>query len=189
VVSTDDQGIAAIAADSGAEIPFSRPSSLSDDHTGTLPVVAHAVRWMLDASWPLDAVCCIYATAPFIETADIQRGLEILNSGEWDYVFTATEFEAPIFRAFHSSPDGGVEMFFPEHFTTRSQDLPEALHDAGQFYWGRPDAWLQQHHLFAHRSFPLVIPRWRVHDMDTEADWQRAELVFKALRRQEVCSS
>ena len=65
------------------------------------------------------------------------HGLELLQSGDWSFTFTATEYASPIFRAFRQHPEGGVEMFFPEHFTSRSQDLPLALHDAGQFYWGR----------------------------------------------------
>jgi len=72
-------------------------------------------------------------------------------------------------------------MFFPEHFTSRSQDLPEAFHDAGQFYWGRPDAWLTGKGIFEKHSAPIIIPRWRVQDIDTEGDWQRAALLGKTL--------
>lgn len=72
-------------------------------------------------------------------------------------------------------------MFFPEHLETRSQDLPEAMHDAGQFYWGRPSAWLEDKRIFDRHSFPVVLPRWRVQDIDTEEDWKRAELIQQAL--------
>jgi N-acylneuraminate cytidylyltransferase len=76
-------------------------------------------------------------------------------------------------------------MFFPEHFTKRSQDLPVALHDAGQFYWGRPQAWLEQRRIFEHYSIPILIPRNRVVDIDTEDDWQQAELMWKVWGQQE----
>lgn len=181
IVSTDDVEIADVARHHGAEVPFVRPAELSNDHAGTIEVIAHAVGWAIDQGWALDAACCIYPTAPFIQVGDMAQGLQAIDSGEWSYAFPVTDFPAPIFRAFRRLPEGGVEMFFPEHFTTRSQDLPVALHDAGQFYWGRSDAWLRGARFFDRHSFPVMLPRWRVHDIDTPEDWTRAELVHTAL--------
>lgn len=180
-VSTDDAEIAEIAKQWGAEVPFMRPGELSDDYAGTTEVVAHATQWALDQGLDVDAVCCIYATAPFVQADDLKRGWEALESGDWAYAFTVTDFAAPIFRSFKQTADGGIEMFFPEHFSTRSQDLPTALHDAGQFYWGRPAAWIEGKRIFDRHSIPVAIPRWRVQDIDTPEDWFRAELVYKAL--------
>lgn len=177
IVSTDDAEIAEVAKQWGAEYPFVRPEALSNDHAGTTEVIAHATQWALDQGLNVEAVCCIYATAPFIQVNDLKRGWEALNSGDWDYAFTVTDFAAPIFRSFKQSPEGGIEMFFPEHFSTRSQDLPTALHDAGQFYWGRPSAWLEGKCGLSRRSVVLKIPRWRVQDIDDEDDWKRAELL------------
>jgi N-acylneuraminate cytidylyltransferase len=177
VVSTDDAEIAEVARKWGAEVPFLRPGGLADDLTGLTEVVAHATAWAKDAGWPVTAVCCVLATCPFLQATDLARGLETLESGSWDYAFSATDFAAPVFRAFKKTPEGGVSMFFPEHFSTRSQDLPQALHDAAQFYWGRPDAWLGNKRLFDRHSTALMIPRWRVQDIDTEEDWTRAEMV------------
>jgi N-acylneuraminate cytidylyltransferase len=177
VVSTDDEEIATVARNWGAEVPFQRPAELSNDHADTTKVIAHATRWALDAGWKVSAVCCIYATAPFVNVEDVKHGLDILDAGEWAYAFSATDFCAPIFRSFKQNSSGGVEMFFPEHFSTRSQDLPKALHDAAQFYWGRPAAWLSGKRIFDRHSFPVIIPRWRVQDIDTEQDWARAEIM------------
>lgn len=177
IVSTDDAEIAEVAKLWGAEVPFMRPDELSNDYAGTTEVIAHATQWALDQGFDVDAVCCIYATAPFIQVADLKRGWEALESGDWAYAFTVTDFAAPIFRSFKQTADGGIEMFFPEHFSTRSQDLPVALHDAGQFYWGRPTAWLEGKRIFDRHSKPVVIPRWRVQDIDTQDDWERAEIL------------
>lgn len=179
IVSTDDAEIAEVAKQWGAAVPFMRPAELSDDHAGTTEVIAHATQWALDQNFDLDAVCCIYATAPFIQVDDLKRGLAALESGDWAYAFTVTDFAAPIFRSFKQTAEGGIEMFYPEHFLTRSQDLPIALHDAGQFYWGRPSAWIDGKRVFDRGSIPVVIPRWRVQDIDTMEDWQRAELMFR----------
>jgi len=177
IVSTDDEEIAEVAKQWGAEVPFMRPDELSNDYAGTTEVVAHATQWALDQGIDVDAVCCIYATAPFVQVADLKRGLEALESNEWAYAFTVTDFAAPIFRSFKQTADGGIEMFFPEHFSTRSQDLPTALHDAGQFYWGRPSAWIEGKRIFDRHSIPVLIPRWRVQDIDTQEDWVRAEIL------------
>lgn len=177
IVSTDDAEIAEVARQWGAEVPFMRPEELSNDHAGTTSVIAHATQWALDEGLDVTAVCCIYATAPFIQTEDIKRGWDALNAGDWDYAFTVTDFAAPIFRSFKQTTEDGIEMFFPEHFDTRSQDLPVALHDAGQFYWGRPAAWLEGKRIFDRCSKPVMIPRWRVQDIDTPEDWERAEIL------------
>jgi N-acylneuraminate cytidylyltransferase len=177
IVSTDDNEIASIAKEWGAEVPFLRPGELSEDHTATIPVIAHAVDWLLNQGEELEAVCCIYATAPFVDENDIVQGYTELTSGNWAYTFSATDFSAPIFRSFKMTEAGGVEMFYPEHFDTRSQDLPEAFHDAGQFYWGRTESWLQDKIFFSNESKPILIPRWRVQDIDTPSDWQRAEKI------------
>lgn len=181
IVSTDDVEIAEVAKQWGAEVPFMRPEDLSNDHAGTTPVIAHASQWAIGQGLDIEAVCCIYATAPFVQVDDLKRGWEALNSGDWDYAFTVTDFAAPIFRAFRETEAGGIEMFYPEHFATRSQDLPVALHDAGQFYWGRPAAWIEGKRIFDQRSKPVVIPRWRVQDIDTAEDWMRAEIMFKVI--------
>ena len=177
IVSTDDAEIAEVARQWGAEVPFMRPAELADDYAGTTEVIAHATQWALDQGFDVDAVCCIYATAPFVQVKDLKQGLEALNSGGWAYSFTVTDYASPIFRSFKQTAAGGIEMFFPEHFSTRSQDLPTALHDAGQFYWGRPSAWLRGKRIFDQDSIPVVIPRWVVQDIDTQDDWERAEIL------------
>lgn len=177
IVSTDDAEIAAVAESYGARIPFMRPAELANDHAGTIPVIAHAIDALRRAGAEPEAVCCIYATAPFVRADDLRQGLQKLESGSWDYVFSATSFGYPIFRSFKQLPDGAAEMFFPEHFETRSQDLPEAFHDAGQFYWGRPDAWIGGKRFFDHGSTTVMIPRWRVQDIDSPEDWERAEIL------------
>ncbi len=177
MVSTDDQEIAEVARHYGAEVPFLRPADLSNDYAGTTEVIAHAIQWLIDQGLAVSAVCCIYATAPFVQVKDLIEGLQALESGCWSYAFSATDFAAPIFRAFTENPNGGVEMFFPEHFLTRSQDLPRALHDAGQFYWGQPSAWLEGKRIFDRHSMPIIIPRWYVQDIDNEEDWIRAEML------------
>ncbi|MCJ8054202.1 pseudaminic acid cytidylyltransferase [Shinella curvata] len=181
IVSTDDAEIAAIASKAGADVPFMRPANLSDDYTGTIPVVAHAISWMQEHGDAVGSVCCIYATAPFVRAEDIRRGQSILEDGGADYAFSVTSFPFPIQRAIRLKAEKRVEMFWPEHFASRSQDLEESFHDAGQFYWGRSEAWLAGRPLFSPHAAAVVLPRHRVQDIDTPEDWQRAELMFTAL--------
>jgi pseudaminic acid cytidylyltransferase len=182
VVSTDDPEISEIALAHGAEVPFVRPPELANDHAATIPVIAHAVRWLESTGESIDACCCLYATAPFVQPEELRRGAELLRGGTWKYVFSATTFGFPIFRSIRRLEDGGVEMFYPEHFATRSQDLPEAWHDAGQFYWGRPGAWLAGDQFFAPWSTIVPLPRWRVQDIDTPDDWDRAEALWRVMQ-------
>lgn len=182
IVSTDDPEIAAVARQWGAQVPFMRPAALADDHTGTTPVMRHAIEWFLQQGQSSEQVCCIYATAPFVSAADIRRGHELLVENDCDYAFSVTSYPFPIQRAIRITSKGRVEMFHPEHFDTRSQDLEEAWHDAGQFYWGRAKAWIEGKVLFTPEAVPVRLPRHRVQDIDTAEDWLRAEWMFKAIQ-------
>lgn len=184
IVSTDDAEIANVAMDHGAEVPFLRPPELSDDHTGTIPVIAHAIDWINRNDGPVGHACCIYATAPFSQADDLRRAFSLLLQRGADYVFSVTSYPFPIQRAIRITADMRVEMFNPEYFNTRSQDLVEAFHDAGQFYWGRATAWLEGKPLFSHGATPMLLPRQRVQDIDTAEDWERAEWLFKAMQWQ-----
>jgi pseudaminic acid cytidylyltransferase len=184
IVSTDDAEIAQLAQAHGAEVPFMRPPELSDDHTGTIPVIAHAINWQNTRGKQAKEVCCIYATAPFVQAADLQCGLQTLLATGAEYAVSVTSYAFPIQRAVRITPDQRLEMFQPEHFGTRSQDLPEAWHDAGQFYWGKAQAWLQGTPLFSQQAAPVPLPRHRVQDIDTAEDWERAEWLFKAMLAQ-----
>lgn len=181
IVSTDDVETAEIAKSAGADVPFIRPSYLSDDFTGTTEVISHATRWVIENGFAPTGVCCIYPAAPFITPLDIVQGWNDLISGDWAFTFPATEYPSTIFRSFQKNKWGGVEMFFPEKFNSRSQDLPIAMHDAGQFYWGRPESWLQDKKIFDAHSKPIIIPSWRVCDIDTMDDWSRAEIYYKCM--------
>lgn len=184
-VSTDDEEIAEVAQAYGAKIPFLRPTHLSDDFATTADVMSHAVGEYdkLNHTLP-DYICCLYATAPFVTKADLVQGFEkIKNNRNLNYIFSATTYSFPIQRAIKLNVDDTVEMFSPQYFNVRSQDLEEAWHDAGQFYWGTAEAWLNKAMIFASQSSVVELPRFRVQDIDTQEDWNRAEWLFKAIQQ------
>ena len=183
-VSTDDEEIAEVAQVYGAKVPFLRPAHLSDDFATTADVMSHAVEEFGKINHALpDYICCLYATAPFVTKADLVQGLEkIKNNSNLNYVFSATTYPFPIQRAIKLNEHDTVEMFSPQYFNVRSQDLEEAWHDAGQFYWGTAEAWLNKVMIFASQSSVVELPRFRVQDIDTQEDWDRAEWLFKAIQ-------
>ena len=185
VVSSDDEKILAVAEKHGAKIPFVRPQSLADDYTGITAVVCHAVDWFYQHDFELDYVCCIFATTPFIQSSDIRNGLKQLQTSGCDFALGVTSFSSPIQRAVKINHQGRVEMFYPEYFNSRSQDLEDAYHDAGQFCWGRAHAWLDGKSSFSGDSMPIKLPSYRVQDIDTPDDWYRAELMFQMLSESE----
>jgi pseudaminic acid cytidylyltransferase len=181
IVSTDDAEIADLGKQYGAEVPFIRPAELSDDHATTTDVLCHAIEWITKNDFAPSTVCCVYATAPFLEPGSIRAGLDLLESSGADFAFSATSYPFPVQRAIRLRPDARVEMLTPEHFSSRSQDLEEYFHDAGQFYWGLTSAWMSRIPIFSSSATAVVLPRYRVQDIDTIEDWIRAELMFKAL--------
>ena len=181
IVSTDDREIADIAVAYGAEVPFLRPATLADSFTGTSAVVKHAIEW-LNAHGPMvEYACCIYATAPFLQQRYLKEGYARLQQSDRMYAFSVTSFSFPVQRAIRIVSDGSVDPMFPESIMMRSQDLDEAYHDAGQFYWGRAEAFLNEVDLFSSATIPVLLPRSLVQDIDTPEDWMRAELMCRVL--------
>ena len=181
IVSTDDKEIAEISKGYGAEIPFLRPANISDDYTPTREVVLHLIDWFKQKRLKLNSICCIYATAPFIKENHLIEAFNYLNKlDNYSYIFTATSFPFPIQRDITIDQKGFSSMLNPQFFNTRSQDLIETFHDAGQFYFGRKETWTKKTSFFDSGK-PLILPRWLVQDIDTLEDFKRAELMHKIL--------
>ena len=180
IVSTDDQEISHIACAWGAETPFVRPAELADDNTPTAPVVTHAIMACEERiGGQIDYVCCIYPSVPFIQIGDLLESFELLTRSDTDYCFPVTEFPSAIQRAMRQEENGRMLSFYPQYELVRTQDFEKAYHDAGQFYWGSKQAWLTNLHIHSSGTgFP--IPGWRVVDIDTEDDWERAERMHRA---------
>ena len=184
IVSTDDEEIATIAKKYGAEVPFIRPKELSDDFTGTGDVVKHALEWLKANGETFEFVCTVYATAPLLQPKYLIEGYNALKNSDAINAFSATSMPFPIQRTFKVNDEGRCEMFTPEHYMTRSQDLEEAYQDAGQFYWTKIGIHSDEI-MFGKDSIPVILPRHLVQDIDTLEDWQRAEIMYKVIKEQE----
>lgn len=182
ICSTDDDEIAYIANEYGAETPFIRPKNLANDFIGTTPVIAHAIDFLQGNGDVIDLACCIYATAPFVQPQDIQKSLENMLNNDLDFCFSATSYPYPIQRSIRLTSENRCMMIQPEMFQKRSQDLEELYHDAGQFYWGTSESWLEERVLFSKNTMPYILPSYRVQDIDTIEDWERAEIMFNVLQ-------
>ena len=184
IVSTDDEEIAQIGREYGAVIPFLRPPELSNDYAGTMPVITHAIESIKTRGQEVKYACCIYATTPFVIATDLRQGLNLLKSSCVDYAFSVTSFPFPIQRAVRIKLENITQMFQPEHLNSRSQDLEEAWHDAGQFYWGNTKAWLDQKPVFSNMASPVLIQRHLIQDIDALEDWTRAEWMCRSWKSQ-----
>ena len=186
IVSTDDIEIAGISESYGAEIPFMRPDEQANDHASTTEAVAHAINECEKAGLTPKLVCCIYPCVPMIQIGDIQTALQLLESSSGaEYAFPIVEFPSAIQRCLRRDANGMISSFYSENQQTRTQELEPAYYDAGQFYWGYRDSWRQNARI--HNSgVGLLIPGWRVVDIDTVEDWRRAEVLFTCLNEKEV---
>lgn len=184
VVSTDDEEIAKIAKEFGAEVPFLRPKELSDDFTGTGAVINHAINFLKEQGENIDFVCTIYATAPLLQEKYLIKAYEKIKDSNAKNAFSCTSMPFPIQRTFKITSNERCEMFWPENFAKRSQDLEEAFQDAGQFYWTNLNI-KSDEIIFSKDSIPIILPRYLVQDIDTLEDWQRAEFMYEAIKKLE----
>ncbi|MBF0449125.1 MAG: pseudaminic acid cytidylyltransferase [Magnetococcales bacterium] len=182
VVSTDSEEIAQTARQAGAETPFLRPAELSDDFTTTVDVLLHGIE-ALGGPEIVETICCLYATAPFVQGRYLLEGERILREKKCGSVFSVTTYPFPIFRSLKISASGRLEMYWPEFEKTRSNDLPEAYHDAGQFYWLDSATLLKTKAIYTKEARPVILPRYFVQDIDTPEDWQSAEILYETLQQ------
>ena len=182
IVSTDDESIAQIARVAGAETPFTRPAILADDLTPTVPVIAHALEVCDALGWSIEYCCCIYPCVPFLINTDLVEALALLQQADACFSYPVTDYAHPIQRAMRRLPNGHMQFFYPEHELSRTQDLEKSYQDTGQFYWGKSSAWKSNMGMHT-AGVGLVVPNWRVVDIDNEDDWKRAELLHKVLNK------
>ena len=176
IVSTDDADIADVAVKFGAQVPFMRDAALSDDYATSSDAVSDAARRL---GGEYSHVCCLYATAPLITGEILREAYGKFEEAECEFLFSATEFSFPIQRAIRLGEDGAVNMFYPQFALTRSQDLERAYHDAGAFYFGRREAWLEKKPIFAQHSKAFLLPRNLVCDIDTPEDFEFAQKLYR----------
>lgn len=184
-VSTEDDEIADVSKTFGSEI-IQRPLELADDYAETIPVVRHAIEWILDKGVKVDVVCCIYGCAPLVLPKDIIEGYNCLVNGKWEFVCSGTEFEYPIQRGFKVNNDKSIIMLDEEKYHSRTQDLEEIFHDADKFYWGKTKTWMEKSLIFSQRSAAVKIPRYRVQVIDNEEDWAIAENIYNLMHKDNI---
>tara|TARA_B100000900_G_scaffold415958_1_gene448119 strand:- start:1382 stop:2071 length:690 start_codon:yes stop_codon:yes gene_type:complete len=182
IVSTDSDEIAKVALEYGAEVPFLRSKSLADDFSGIHEVISDSISQLLSIGYKYKYACCIYATAPFINTDDLISGYKKISAGSKKVVIGATNYSYPVQRSFFINNSNEIEMLFPEKYNSRSQDLFEVMHDAGQFSWASCDTWMKDPIPFGKHHDIVLLPSWRVQDIDTIEDWERAELIAKLIQ-------
>ncbi len=180
VVSTDDEQIAKVAQEYGAEV-LKRPKELADDFTGTADVVKHALKVLEKSGEIYEYVCTIYATAPLLQNEYLIQGYEKLKNSNAVYAFSSTSMPFPIQRTF-KIVDSRCQMFMPQYYNSRSQDLEEAYQDAGQFYWQKTGI-VSNEIIFSKDSIPIILPRYLVQDIDTLEDWERAEKLYESIHK------
>ena len=182
IVSTDDHEIAEMSLSAGATFIVNRSDLLSSDYATTVPVVSDALKQFDDKASQSSFVCCIYPVNPFLDKLNLSKGLDLLKGHvSINYVNPVVTFPYPIERALQINSSGMVQMLNPLHLETRTQDLGEYVHDAGQWYWGRGETWLREASLLTN-SIGLPVPRWVSQDIDTLEDWNYAEILFSILK-------
>lgn len=178
MVSTDDEEIARVAREYGAEVPFLRSAETSDDYATTKDVLAEVLNEYEKIGRIFDIVTCIYPTAPFVTAEKLDEGLRIFIESEADTLFPVIAFSYPPQRAMHLDGDF-LKMVYPENVNVRSQDLDKHYHDAGQFYIIKASKIKQNKELIEGKVIPYIVSELEAQDIDNIVDWQLAEIKYK----------
>lgn len=180
MVSTDDEEIVHVARQYGANVPFLRSPEMSTDMAMTAPVLIEVLDRYAQKGEDFPLCCCLYATAPFVNPQRLSEGMRLLETSAVDSVLPVVRFSYPPQRG-QVIRDGYVVMIHPENYNVRSQDLEPVYHDVGQFYCLKSDSLRREKRLFCGKTMPVVLPETEVQDIDSEEDWQIAEMKYKIL--------
>jgi pseudaminic acid cytidylyltransferase len=179
MVSTDDEEIAEIALKYGAKVPFMRSAKNANDFAGTVDVLLEVLSAYKEKGHDFELACCIYPTAPFVNSQLIGKAYEKLLNGNYDCIFPVLPFSFPIQRALKLDAESKISMFYPEYLTSRSQDLEKSYHDSGQFYIFRPETLFLKNKLYTDNTSVLILNELEAHDIDNEEDWKVAEFKYR----------
>lgn len=182
MVSTDDEEIAGVARLFGASVPFLRSAETSNDYATTVDVLLEVVNKYKERGKVFNTICCLYSTAPFVTSERLKEASSQI-SDIVDACFTIVQYSYPIQRSLRINEDYFVEMKFPEHLKTRSQDLEKVYHDAGQFYFVKTDSLINEKTVWCKKTAPLILSELEVQDLDTLTDWQLAEMKYQLLKK------
>tara|TARA_B100001142_G_scaffold263431_1_gene266704 strand:- start:3226 stop:3912 length:687 start_codon:yes stop_codon:yes gene_type:complete len=180
MVSTDNKEIAEIAKTYGAKIPFYRSKKNSDDFATTYDVIEEVIKKYKNEGKEFKNICCIYSCAPFVTESKLNLGFKKLIENTFDTVFPIIEYSFPIERAVKIT-NGKITPLNAKYLDTRSQDLTKSYHDAGQFYWMKTQKILASNKIITDNCGGIVITEMEGQDIDTEIDWNLAEMKFKYL--------
>jgi pseudaminic acid cytidylyltransferase len=185
MVSTDDEEIAAVARQFRTEVPFMRSAKSSDDYATTADVIREVLESYSRQNQSFEYACCIYPTAPFVTGEKLSKAFSSLLETGADSVIPVTKFSFPIWRSLKME-EGKVSYNWPEFAPKRSQDLPPAYHDCGQFYFFNTGIFLQTGKLVTGNTIGLEVPETEVQDIDNEEDWKIAEIKYGFLTSKSV---
>jgi pseudaminic acid cytidylyltransferase len=181
IVSTNSKKIFNHSVKLGAKNSFIRDEKISGDHSSILDVMSDAANKLIKLhNNKIKYLCCIFAASPLIQYKDLRKGYSEIKKNKFDYVFSATNYSYPIERSFKIKNDS-LEMIDKKNYAKKSQFFDETYHDAGQFYFGKIESWLNKKVIFNANSKIIKLPHWRVQDIDVKDDWKRAEILYKKL--------
>jgi pseudaminic acid cytidylyltransferase len=180
MVSTEDAEIAALATALGASVPFMRSAENASDHATTKDVLLEVIGRYAERGIIPDIACCIYPTAPFVTAEKLIAAFERQQQSGADTVLPIARFSFPIWRSFRKETDR-ISYNWPEFAPQRSQDVPPAYYDTGQFYFFRPAVLIEKNELVTDHTIGIEMSSLEVHDIDDEDDWDMAELKYARL--------
>lgn len=177
MVSTDDEEIAEVARQYGANVPFKRSAETSSDFATTADVLKEVLAKYKELGREFDNFCCFYATAPLVQSKDVVLAFEMLQKSVFTCVYPVVQFSYPIWRCLDLAKDGTMTRHWPEFENSRSQDLPKEYHDTGTFYWYKTKEWLSGDIKIG----GIKVDETTIQDIDTETDWKLAEMKYELM--------
>ncbi len=182
MVSTEDKKIAKIAGEYGAAVPFYRSGRTAGDFATTNDVLLEVLEEYEKRGQYFDMACCLYPTAPFVTAQKLREAMEELKNSDADTLIPVVAFSYPPQRAMVIR-EGRLQFKYLEYIDSRSQDLEKEYHDVGQFYCFKVPAYQKNKKLMLGKILPYVVDEREVQDIDTESDWQIAELKYRAMKQ------
>lgn len=178
VLSTDDPEIADTARILGLTVDYMRPEALGGDNVGSREVMLDVMDWADNRGIAYDCVVLLQPTSPFRILADLTESEELYHEGV-DMVTSVCPSDAnPYYNIFEIDADGNMKVAKGDGLYTRRQDCPPVYEQNGAVYIINPDSLRAMPMGKFPVRIPYIMPQSRSIDLDTPADWARAEALI-----------
>ncbi len=179
IVSTDDEQIAEVSRQAGADVPFIRPAQYATDHATGTQVIMHALEWLKSNDQAADILVLLQPTSPLRVMQDLETALLLYIEKNAAIVSVCEVNHHPFWMNTLPTNLSLKDFLRPEIKDANRQDLPIYYQLNGAIYIKSFDEFIKDETFFTENTYAYIMPKERSIDIDSEVDFSLAQIIIE----------